>query len=173
MFKGIDRNLIPIPEPDYEDPKEPYAFYGLAAYYAQCLEQSIIILLIALRASGEKGTKGATYDEALASLDKEAMGTLIKLLKKVVKVDPALEECMNELLQKRNYLAHHFFERNSLKLLSELGRRAVLDDLRQIAQAFRDGDRILVGFYEPLFAKFGIGREEIERELDKMRAESV
>ena len=160
-----------IHEPDYADPKEPYAFFGLAVYFAQCFEQSAIVLLLVLRASGVKGLKGNTYDEVLSALDRETMGGLIRCLKAVVDVGSTLEERMSELLQKRNYLAHHFFERNSLRLLSESGRRAILDELRQIAQAFRDGDRILVGFYEPLFAKFGIEHEEIERELDRMRAE--
>jgi hypothetical protein len=86
----MNGSIPQIPEPDYEDPKEPYALYGLAAYFVQCFEQSLILLLIALKVTGAKGVKGTTYDETLATLDKETMGTLIKHIKKVAKVEPEL-----------------------------------------------------------------------------------
>jgi hypothetical protein len=40
----MDHELPRIHEPEYDDPKEPYAFFGLAAYYAQCFEQILIHL---------------------------------------------------------------------------------------------------------------------------------
>jgi hypothetical protein len=44
-----------IPEPNYDDPNELYTFFGVTFYYAQCLEQGIVNLAVALRASGIGG----------------------------------------------------------------------------------------------------------------------
>lgn len=160
----------PIPRPDYDDPKEPYALYGLAAYYAQCFEQSLILILVILKAMGVSQMKEANYDDVLTALDKGTMGALIRDLKKVSKVGTRLEVVMRELLTKRNYLMHSFFQKNSEKLLSEQGRRAVLDELREMAQAFQDGDKILTDIYEPLWAKCGISQDMVDQEIQKMRA---
>ena len=43
-----------VPEPEYDDPKEVYAFFGLAAYWIQLLEQGILNLWVGLRISGLK-----------------------------------------------------------------------------------------------------------------------
>jgi hypothetical protein len=101
------------------------------------------------------------------------MGTLIDDLNKVSKVGPRLAARMSELVAKRNYLMHHFFQRNSQKFLSEAGRRSILDELRQIAQAFQDGDHILADIYEPLWAKCGIGEELIQQEFERMNTEPL
>lgn len=167
----MPQNIPPIFEPDYEDPKEIHAFYGLAAYYAQCVEQSIIILLTTLRASTEANElKGVSYDDVLTMLDKKPMGWLIKLLQKVAPVEPGLQTRLESLLHTRNYLVHRFFVQNSEKLFTKTGRKSAIDELWQIARAFQECDHILVRIYEDIFAKFGYSSEYIDGEVEKMRA---
>ena len=160
----------PIHRPDYDDPKELYAFHGLAAYYAQCFEQSLILILVILKAMDTSQMKEATYNDVFTAVGRETMGTLINDLKKVSKIGTRLEARMWELNTKRNYLMHSFFQKNSHKLLSEYGQRAVLDELRQMAQVFQDGNKILTDIYEPLWAKCGISQDMVDQEIQKMRA---
>ena len=46
----------------------------------------------------------------------------------------------------------------------------MLDELRALAQAFQDGDRILVKIYEPLWHKLGVTEEMARREFEKLKA---
>lgn len=168
----IESKIPRIHEPDYDDPKEPYAFFGLAAYYAQCFEQSIILLILALNALNAHKMKDTSYDGLLARLDKQTLGQLIRELNTKAKITPQFLAQMDGLLKQRNYLMHHYFERNSTKLMSERGRREMLDELRQIAQAFQDGDHALVRTYEPLWHKLGMTDEVMQRELERMKREA-
>jgi hypothetical protein len=158
-------------DPDYDDPKEPYAFFGLAAYYAQCLEQSLILIIVALHAVNRKVTTRFTFDEAFARLEKQRLSDLIKQLQTIMTIDDALNDTLYALLTKRNYLMHHFFSDNSAKWFGETSRRAMIDELRDLAQAFQDGDRMVVSLYEPLWAKLGVTEEIVARELQKLKAE--
>ena len=86
----MDQDIPNIDEPDHDDPKEPYAFFGLAAYYVQCFEQ---------------------IQEVIHKLDRKTMSTLIQQASKLTKVDDNLAAHFSDLLAKRNYLMHHFREK--------------------------------------------------------------
>lgn len=51
---------LEVPVPDYDDPKEVYAFFGLTFYWAQVLEQGLVNLAVALQA---KGIPGVTFKD--------------------------------------------------------------------------------------------------------------
>jgi hypothetical protein len=159
-----------IHEPDYGDPKEPYAFFGLASYYVQCFEQDLILLIVALKVVSPTPIT-ETFEEIFEELDRNTLGVLIRQISILSDVDDNLTALFSELLPKRNYLMHHFFERNADKWFSDVGRRAMLDELRALAQAFQDGDRILVKIYEPLWHKLGVTEEVVRRELEKLKGE--
>ena len=165
----MDREMIAIHEPDYDDPKEPYAFFGLAAYYAQCFEQSLILLTVALRVASVTPISEASFDGIFDKLDRKTMGSLIEQVSKLTRIDNTLAIQFSELLAKRNYLMHHFFEKNAAKFFSDEGRRAMLDELRSLAQLFQDGEGILVGIYEPLWHKLGLTEEVLQREMEKLK----
>src|SRR4051812_39178479 len=103
----------PIHQPDYSDPKEPYSFFGLAAYYAQCFEQSLILLLVSdTLLNDELRMKFGSMDELFWSMDKNTMGMSINRILKRLSVEPEIATMLKDVLEKRNYLMHHFFPEN-------------------------------------------------------------
>jgi|HubBroStandDraft_1064217.scaffolds.fasta_scaffold43834_4 hypothetical protein len=166
----IDLKIPRIHEPEYDDPKEVYAFFGLAAFYAQCFEQSMILLLLAVNLRRPKALQSKGRDELLKWFDKKSLGALITELKKVANVEVTLQKRLEDLLEKRNFLMHHFFPKNSMKTATDQGRRDVLDELRSLAQTFQDGDHLLVSIYEPLWEKMGMTQEMIEHGLRQIMA---
>ncbi len=165
----MHQDIPSIDEPDYDDQKEPYALFGLAAYYAQCFEQSLILLIVALKVISPTPFTEASFEEVFDKLDQKAMGGLIQQVSKLTKVDDSLAARLSDLLTKRNYLMHHFFERNADKWFSDARRRAMLDELRALAQAFQDGNHILEELYQPLWHKLGVTEEVVRRELEKLK----
>ena len=98
-----------IPEPDYENPKELYAFFGLAFYKANVLEQGVLNFAVAMKAEDDPNFTFEDFDQIYEVLDKSTFGKIIHVVRK--KLDPSGEmlERLEAALEKRNYLAHRFF----------------------------------------------------------------
>jgi hypothetical protein len=160
--------IVDVLVPEYNNPKEPYAFFGLAAYYVQCFEQSLILIIVALKAVNRIILTQPEMNDALSHLDKQTLGILIKHLREIMKVDDRFSETLADLLVKRNYLMHHFFERNTEKWYGNASRRAMIDELQDLAQAFQDGDHMIVDLYKPLWGRLGVTEESIQREMQKL-----
>ena len=126
-------------------------------------------MIVGLKVVSPTPITEASFDEIFDKLDRNTLGVLIKQLSRLADVDENLTALFAELLTKRNYLMHHFFERNSDKWFSNGGKCAMIDELRALAQAFQVGDRILVKIYEPLWHKLGVTEEVVHRELEKLK----
>ncbi len=46
----------------------------------------------------------------------------------------------------------------------------MLGELRSLAQSFQDGEKILVGLYEPLWSKLGLTEDILQKEMEKLKA---
>ena len=166
MAKPTSRKRPEIPEPDYDDPKEVYAFFGLAAYCCQLLEQGIVNLLVGLRILGKKtptwGDVRTLYDE----VDRKTLGQLLRGVRELAPFDPQLEGELANALKKRNYLLHHFFVQHSESLLSATGQRKMIDELSGIIAMFKNVDPQVDDLWLAIWGKYGFTEEQIERELE-------
>lgn len=102
-----------VPEPDYEDPKEVYAFYGLAMYTSQLLEHSMLNL-----GSGPFMTKAPAishqvFDAAFSDMDTKTSGKLLKAVRRLMSVPPQTDCLLVEALRKRNYLTRTLQQRKA------------------------------------------------------------
>ena len=159
-----------IPDPNYDDPKEVYAFYGLAAYTTQLFEQSIILLIVGLEATHPTRTlRGKTFDETFAMLDEKTLGILLREVKKLADVETSTAAYFNDLLAKRNYFVHHFFRDHAENLLTAVGKQAMIDELRVLASEFYEGDQLLTHMYTQLWEKLGFDQSTVEQEIKELR----
>ncbi|MBV9827866.1 MAG: hypothetical protein JO001_19725 [Alphaproteobacteria bacterium] len=155
-----------IGEPDYDDPKEPYALYGLAAYFAQCFEQSLILLIVAGEIIRQRNVPDlAALDELFAKLSKRTLGQLINTVSQVMPIDDVLADAMVEALKKRNYLVHHFFFVNAEKWFNGESRRMMIDELRGLVNLFKSADVVAKSIYSPLCTKLGISEDVINKTI--------
>ncbi|NOX67066.1 MAG: hypothetical protein GXO85_15040 [Chlorobi bacterium] len=164
-----------VPEPEYDDPKEIYAFFGLAAYSVQLLEQGILNLLVGVRISAIEGPTWGNVRDLYNEGDRKTLGQLFKALQKLVKFDTSIEEHLADALQKRNYLIHHFFVEHAKDLLSESGKRKMIDELCCIIGLFKMVDPQVDQLWHAIWGKYGFTKKRIERELkilkDKLKRE--
>lgn len=167
---GYTKRIRPeIPEADYEDPREVYAFFGLAAYCAQLIEQGLTNLLVGLAVSRKKHPTVGDVKSLYEDTDKKTLGRLLRDIGKLVTVQDGLEEELHQILQKRNYFMHHFFVEHSENLLHGQGRRQMIDELRDIIVAFKVADRQVDELWFSIWNKYGITEERIERELGSLK----
>ena len=129
--------------PEHELRREIYARFGLAMYYAQMLEFSIVNQLLALGI-----TDGAynTYEEAEAVVVRLLGSTLGELNQKLVdeKTDLThLEDDLRRARRLRNFLAHNYFRERVLAAELPAGRERMLDELAQAASFLQEiGERL-------------------------------
>jgi hypothetical protein len=166
MVKHPDRARPEILEPDYEDPKEVYAFFGLAAYWAQLLEQGIANLLVGLRIQGKKVPTWVDVRNLYEKADRNTLGHLLRAVGELAPLDPALEDRLHQALKKRNYLMHHFFVEHAESLLSAEGKRRMIDELRDVIIFFKVIDPQVDELWLAIWRKYGFTEERIERELE-------
>ena len=94
---------------DDEQTRDVYAHYGLAMYLAQTLEHGIVNALVILRLPEKDKYTRQDIDEFMEGRFQKTLGALLKHLKSEVELPSDLEPTLTEALNRRNYLAHHYF----------------------------------------------------------------
>ena len=151
----------------WEENREVFARFGLAAYHAQCLEYELIGLLLLL-----KRVNMAVIDlEALLSteqsLSKRTLGQLIYQLKSKISLDSTYEEMLTTALEKRNYLMHHFFHQHAYNIPVKSGQDLMIDELDEISYSLDNCDKMMQ-IITAMFAKVcGISDDAVQAVLEQ------
>lgn len=155
-----------------EQCKEVYAHFGLAMYRAQCVEQSIIQLLIFFDFFPDKVPRYTSteqwetdFDSFTGDLSSKSMGQLIKKLRDADAIDANGDAKLRGALKKRNWLAHSFFPDHALTFLSEEGRLEMVKQLEECTSYFGEVEAILNPITYSICEKYGLTKEKL-REVE-------
>jgi hypothetical protein len=160
---------LEIPKIDNCCEKETYAFFGLAAYWAQVLEHSALNLAIVLSLPGVSLMSQEIFDNAYSTLTKKTFGQVLKSIKGNLNTPEADELYLSEALELRNILTHHYFRGHAENLVSVVGRQEIKKELQLIISKLKRADQILEGIYAPLWEKYGVTEEFINEHLEELR----
>ena len=157
---------------DDDDDKDLFSFYGLCAYYAQVLEQNLVNLAAILSTQNLSTVTAKAMEKAFLEVDKKTLGKLIRNVKESdLSIPKNLENELGDILQKRNYLVHHFFSTNDRTLFSRHGRLQLINELREMTIHFQEIDKKLEVITLSLYKKIGITEDIIEQEIERMISE--
>lgn len=120
---------------------ELYAQFGIAAEKAQTLETAAAnFVLTYLGLLFEPGKITPDQREFLRSIvddiNHKTLGSILKNLKELATFDQTFIATVEEALERRNYLTHHFFRSHNFAIYSEEGRRVMIEELRNIQEEF-------------------------------------
>ena len=158
---------LEVPPPDYDNPKEVWAFFGLAAYSANLIEQSLVNLAAVLRLPAVGLVPQDMFERTFQELDKKTLGQLLRAAREIADIPDDLDGLLRDALDKRNSLIHSFFWYHREELLSETGCHEMINELREMIASFVEVDRRLEEVYLPLWEKHGVDEEFIRKELDQ------
>lgn len=164
------KNKPEIPEPDYDDPKEVYAFFGLAAYAAQVLERGVIFLALELHLNDSDTFTEDVLDSLLAGLEEKTLGQLIRGIREMGFPSAELENQLGETLRLRNELTHRFFWDHAEDLMTDSGRREMIDRLRSMIGKFQDADVQTSRTMFKVSRRTGFTEEAVQILFDEMKA---
>ena len=161
----------PTPEPDFDDPKELWAFFGLAFYAAQVLEQGLLNLFVAVCHAG--GTVSLEeVDRLFAHGDKKTFGQVFGEVRKHSDLPSCLERRLEEAVSMRNDLAHKFFSRHDIDLLSESGRHKMIRELRSAIEFLKQTDTELDRAWHHEWSRLGVTEQMRDRIYQEMQREA-
>lgn len=148
--------------------REVYAKYGLAMYFAQCIETELVNLLVALKLKDRDKITRSDIDSFMEENYKKTLGRLIQSLKKAMKIPENLEIELAELLNIRNYLAHHYFRDKATDFVNKDGRQNMLSELELIISKLVNGDKKISSIVSVIREQYGITEEMISKMVDDL-----
>jgi hypothetical protein len=161
-----------VPIPDFGDPKEVYAFFGLAVYAANLLESSFINWTVALRLGTISGATRHDFDTAFSHFESRTLGQLLKATHVLTEVPADANIVLNKSLSDRNRLVHHFFRDHAANAMHPAGLRVMIAELSSMIETFNHADALVTPIYQSLWERFGVDEAMIELELAKLIGET-
>lgn len=148
--------------------REVYAKYGLAMYFAQCLETGIINLLVALKLKDRGKITRTDIDLFMEENYQKTLGILISSLKQEMKISEDLENDLKELLDIRNYLAHRYFRIKAFDFMNKNGRQHMISELDYFISKLESLDKKIESITGAILSKYCITDEMINKILEDL-----
>ncbi|WP_241051713.1 hypothetical protein [Achromobacter xylosoxidans] len=158
---------ITRPEPNYEDPKEVYAFFGLAFYKANVLEHGVLNLAVALLAQGNLGVTIDDVNRLYESFETKTFGHILHVAKERYSFSQEFSRELDQALAHRNYLAHGFFKKHDINHMSKSGRKVMIDELIDMWMHLATVDEIMDEYWMSAWKEHGITKEWIEKQMQE------
>jgi hypothetical protein len=156
-------------DPESEQIREVYAYYGLAMYQAQCLERELSILLASQY--GAENIDRWIYQERLGENFDSTFGILAnKFIEFSKGRDLTLASEIKSAVRARNLLAHHYFWEHAVEFCSTEGRRRMLAELQSLIDRFEILDKQVSDLTRQFGRERGITDRDIEEISTKMLA---
>lgn len=152
--------------------KTVYATFGLAFYYAQCVERSLSILLATKYGPGPTKITRTQYDELLQKLFSKTFGGLAKHLRETVGTPEEFEDTLTEAIDKRNWLAHHYFWERAGHFVTEEGCFFMISELEKVADFFIAFEQQLDSITKQYIGQHGITEEMLALEEQRLQSEA-
>ena len=170
-MKSVNSIQPSIPTPDYNDPKEIYAFFGLTFYAAQVLEQGVVNLTVAMMATGDPNVTSRLLLDIYDELDTKTFGRVLHIARDHMTIPATIDADLSLALKRRNHLAHHFFVEHDRDILTDAGRRKCIDLLLDDLQFFKRVDSDFDPIWQGAWVQFGVTQDLIDQMLDELASE--
>jgi hypothetical protein len=152
--------------------RETYAHFGLAMYLAQVLEHGLVNAMVVARLPEPNRIQRSSIDDFMDQKFEQTLGRLIRDLRDFVEVPDEVGDQLAEALRTRNWLAHAYFRERAAQFLTRAGRNQMISELKDAQELFHRTDRALEDILAPIREKFGLTEEALQREIDRVRAET-
>lgn len=150
-----------------------YAYFGLAVYFSQCLEETFSRMLWIDRIFKNKIKTNREVNDIIDAIEgsKRTMGNFISEIGQSYKLSEELGgEELIILLDKINYLVHKYFKLEITRFYSELGQKEMIKYFCDFIHDSEEIDHELKSYYTIYTEKLGITDDKIEKLMADMKA---
>lgn len=147
-----------------------YAYFGLAIYFSQVLEQTFSTMLYLNKIFKKKVKTNKEINEIIDAIENQGktMGVLINEVKQSYPLTEKLALDLDTILKKRNHLAHKNFRIEIQKCYSDLGRKEMLEYFGDFIDQAKNIDEELYEYYSKYSEKLGLTEQRVDEVVNKM-----
>ena len=162
-------------EDDEGKHKLVYAYFGLAIYISQCLEETLSIMLWTNRIIKRKVTANNEVNSIIDEIEnsKKTLGNFINEIKQVYNLNEFEINNLEKVLEKRNYIAHKYFKVNIYKFTSEYGKLEMINYLCKFIDDVKLIDHKLQIFYKDFALKVGLNDSKISKISEELKIQEI
>jgi hypothetical protein len=148
-----------------------YAYFGLAIYYCQCLEETFTIMLWTHRIFKKRAKTNKEVNEIINAFEnsKKTMGMLLKELKQCYRIPQDTIDDLNKILETRNFLIHNYFKVEIQKVYSDVGRKEMINFFCDFTDQTKTIDDQLKSYYRNYTDRLGLTEERINEMVNEMK----
>src|SRR5262245_37080207 len=119
------------------DQYQVYAEFGIAAEKAQILEVAagnvaLSFLAIFVNPDHISIEQRELFRSMVYDLNQKTLGRLLRSIKNLATFDQSIFQTVDEALERRNYLTHHFFRTHNFAFFDPAGRELMIRELKDI-----------------------------------------
>lgn len=143
---------------------EMLAAFGMAFFMANALEQDIInVMVLVWMTTQDHPPSSKEIGDVLDRHSRKTMGILLSDLKKLIGVEEALKDSLEEALDIRNWLAHRFFYDRGVEICTAPGKKVVTAELQSKASTLQHTRGKMLSIVQSLRDKTGITDDMLEQ----------
>ncbi len=152
-----------------------YAYFGLAIYTGQCLEEVFSIMLWTDKIFKNKIKTNKEVNEIIDSIEnsKKTMGNFIYEVKQSYSLTDSIVEQLDKALEKRNYLTHKYFKNHIEKFFSEMGHLEMINYFCDFISESQLLEAQLTKYYSNYTEKMGLTEERIEVIMNQIKEQEL
>jgi hypothetical protein len=139
--------------------KEVYARFGLAYYLSECLHRELANGLVMLTFSDPAHITRPRLEEKFAHAFSMTFGQIVQDLAPLLPTNTL--QRLHLALQKRNFLAHHFWYERSHLMVTNEGLSSMVRELAECAEFFQEVDREVTSYCLPHVHALGITEDHL------------
>jgi len=151
--------------------KEVYAWFGLAYYHSECLHRELANIYAILTFKDVTHTTTSRAEEKMAFAHSLTLGRLVNELQDLLSED--LLRRLKIVVDKRNFLAHHFWYDRVYLMNSQDGLKNMLDELSSLSEIFNALDNDLSLHFRDRWNEFELTDELVTQTLAKTRGKPI
>jgi hypothetical protein len=150
------------------DQYELYAEFGIAAEKAQVLEVNagnVALEFVALFVNTDQISteQREMFRSIVDGVNRKTLGRLLERIKGLATFDQSILQTVDDALERRNYLTHHFFRSHNFAIFDVAGRKAMVEELKDIQRKLDLAGKMLDLVSELLLRV--AGRDGVSEEL--------
>jgi len=149
--------------PSDEGIKEVYARFGLAYYHGEVLHRGLCNFYCLSQLPSSGPVTGPRVEEHLQTAFDSTLGQLLERLKPLL--PPTLQPKFRLALERRNFIAHHFWYERVHLMTSLSGIEAMVEELSRDTELFSELDKEVEKLTEPFHGRMNITPELFNRAL--------
>lgn len=152
-----------------------YAYFGLAIYFSQVLEETFSIMLWTDKIFKKKVKTNKEVNEIIDVIEnsKKTMGVFINEVKQSYSLTENLAADLSSVLEKRNYIVHKYFKIEIQKTFTDFGKKEMLKYFGDFIDEVQRIDSELNSYYSKYTNEMGLTEQRIEEIMNTMKKEEL